>query len=261
LKTVLKGAENQAATHKVYEQIDGMLYEMGRTKVASALKTDLVEQIIGIAAFREFYNTIKNVPSWELLHESTEMFLKNNGDVQCRWVRRARASTQFRSVWTFVTGDYGFPGFDTLHCEFRAAIVRKGSNRYIHVVPLELLDTGRRKELVFYLYPEVKADTVVELTMEYRWPRLFAPLIEKGEDYWEFRAMSRSEWVNNVQVAFDIAKNLGQLTLESDDAFLEDEVTHANKKKGRHLVTYSVRQLPVGKTVKLNLRLSKKSHV
>jgi caspase domain-containing protein len=261
LREALKAAQHQAAPHKAYEAIDRILYEMGQAKVASPLKTGVVKRIIGIAAFREFYNTIKNVPSWELLHESTEMFLKDNGDVQCRWVRRAKATTQFRSVWTFVTGDYGFTGFNTLHCEFRTAIVRKGSRRSIRVVPLELLDTERRKELVFYLYPEVKPDTVVELTMEYRWPRLFAPLVEKGEDYWEFRAMSRSERVNDVQVAFNIAKHLGQLTLESDDVFLEDKVTHVNRKKGRHLVTYNVRQLPVGKTVKLNLRLAKKSHV
>jgi len=259
LAEALKKGKQSAKLQKSIRQLDRNLYEMGLDAGVTELESDVVKKIIAIPAFREFYNTSKQVPSWELLSENTQMTVAANGDTHCAWVRRVRTQKKLHSVWAFMAGDRGFSGFEPLRHNFTVTNFDPDPTKRQNgrVVPLRLLDTEFRKELVFYIYPEVAEGTEVELGLEYHWPLLFAPLVENGKDYWEFKVMSAAPTVAEVETIFELPTSIGQLTVESDSAFFSGGIAVGNEENGRRSIHHKLLQVPSGLTVKLNLSLGK----
>lgn len=241
--------ENAAAAR----QVNKMLYDLihkDRGEVHSAVATAAKS----LQAFRDFFDTSKHTPSWTLNSSRTVMTISENGDTILDWARQVTTGKPLWYIWAFMTGDEAFEGFDPLQCQFDVSYVdSEGTQQVTVVVPLRLVDKPKRKEFVLYVYPEIPAQSEVEVRVKYRWPKLFRALVEGGQDYWAFNVESGIDIATEVITVFEMPESAGELTVTNETHLSAERAVE--KEHGRNRVTYSIPRVVNGTHVKLNLSL------
>jgi Caspase domain len=257
IQKAIKEDRKRASVVASYVQLDQKLYEIVSELGHEATKLDVVKAMIALPSFREFFNTSKQIPSWQLKRESSIMRVSKAGNTECEWVRRVTTSKPLSSVWAFMTGDEGFSGFDPLKCRFKVSYSDPVGDQAAgpRVVSIPLLDEQKRKEFVLYVYPAIPVGVTVDILVEYSWPKLFAPLIEQRMDYWEFQIATSADHVPEVVTIFELPVSIGQLNVTCKGSSLKGQIA-CSQQEDRQTVEYKLTQVQNGTNVKLNLTLS-----